>query len=247
MVFAAGGGASLVGVVDHSDYPPAARDLPRVGDALNLAVERVLALRPDLILAWRGGNNARLLERIEGLGVPIFYSRIDRLDEIGTTLERLGVLLGTAGGARAAVDFHARLAKLRPAAAPSGADSRPVRVFYQVWALPPMTINGQHLISDLIDRCGGVNVFAAASAAVPHVGYEAVVAAAPEVILASGNSRAPDGDGSLDQWRRFTSIPAVAGNFLFYIDGDAISRATPRTIGAGEAICSRLDQVRCAR
>ena len=110
-----------------------------------------------------------------------------------------------------------------------------------------MTVNGRHLISDLIERCGGVNVFAGESALVPPIGFEAVVAAAPEVIIASGNSRAPDGDTSLDQWRRFAALPAVAKNFLYFVDGDAISRATPRTIDAGEAICADLAKVRRAR
>lgn len=242
-VYAAGGGERLVGVVAHSDFPPAARDLPRVGDALALSVESVLALRPDLILAWRDGNNPRLLARIEALGVPIFYSRVDRLDDIATTLERLGELFGTDKGRQAAAQFRVQLAKLGAMPMPGP----PVRVFYQVWAQPLMTVNGQHLVSDLIRRCGGINVFGGESAPVPHVGYEAVVAAAPEVIFASGDSGASNRDTSLDQWRRFGSIPAVTRNFLFLIDGDALSRATPRTIEAGEAICAHLDQVRRAR
>lgn len=249
LVFAAGGGARLAGVVEHSDFPAPARNLPRVGDALALPVERILALRPDLILAWRTGNNPRQLERLEQLGIPVYYSEVRTLDQVATTLERLGVLLGTSTEAAAAADaFRSRLAKLGSPSGPGASSTRvPVRVFYQVWARPLMTINGRHIISNLIERCGGVNVFAASSVLVPQVGVEAVVAAAPEVIFAAGSGFPRDDDTSLDQWRRFPGIPAVAGGFQFFIDGDAISRATPRMLEAGEAICAQLARVRGTR
>jgi iron complex transport system substrate-binding protein len=245
LVFATGAGAKLVGAVEHSDYPQAARKLPRVGDAVALQMERILSLKPDLILAWQRGNNPRQLERLAELGVPIYYSHIERLEEVASTLERLGVLLGTPATA-AARDFRQRLASLGAAGAPS-ASSPPVRVLYQVWAQPLMTVNGRHVISDLIERCGGVNVFAGESALAPQISIEAAIAAAPEAIIAAGNSRAPDSDRSLDQWRRYAGIPAVANGFLFLVDGDAISRATPRMLDAGAAICAHLAKVRRSR
>ena len=261
MAFAAGGGALLVGVAEHSDYPPAALDLPRIGDALSLQLERILSLRPDLILAWQRGNNPRQLERLSELGVPIYYSDIDRLDEVASTLERLGVLLNTPSEA-AARNFRERLARLghsgssgsataeSGAAASSGAPigkESPVKVLYQVWAQPLMTINGRHVITDLIERCGGVNVFAAEPLLVPQIGIEAAIAAAPEAIIASAGSRSLESDRSLEHWRRYSVIPAVAHGFLFLVDGDSISRATPRMLDAGETICSHLDKVRRSR
>ena len=244
MVFAAGGGSRLVGAVEFSDFPEAARAITRVGDALSLQMERILALNPDLILAWQQGNNPRQLDRLEQLGVPIYYSHIDRLEDVPTTLERLGALLGTRAGAAASA-FRARLAGLGATDDPS--PSSQVRVLYQVWAKPLMTVNGRHVISDLIERCGGVNVFAAESALVPQIGIEAAIAAAPEVILASGSGDSRGGDTSLDHWRRYGAIPAVANDFLFLVDGDSISRATPRILDAGEAICSHLARVRRLR
>ena len=254
MVFAAGGGSRLVGAVEFSDFPEAARAIPRVGDALALQMERILALNPDLILAWQHGNNPRQLDRLEQLGVPIYYSHIDRLEDVPTTLERLGALLGTQAGAAASA-FRARLAGLGATDDPSRASaaarepppSSPVRVLYQVWAKPLMTVNGRHVISDLIERCGGVNVFAAESALVPQIGIEAAIAASPEVILASGSGDSRGGDTSLDHWRRYGAIPAVANDFLFLVDGDSISRATLRILDAGEAICSHLARVRRLR
>jgi len=245
MVFAAEGGARLVGAVEHSDYPAAARDLPRVGDALALQMETILTLQPDLIIAWQRGNNPRQLERLAALGVPIYYSDIEQLDDVASTLERLGRLLGTPSEA-AASSFRQRLARLgRHPGSPAA--SVPVRVLYQVWAQPLMTINGRHVINDLIERCGGVNVFAAERVLVPQIGLEAAVAAAPEAIIAAAGGRAASSDRLLDQWRRYRSIPAVVRGHLFLVDGDSISRATPRMLDAGETICGYLDEVRRSR
>lgn len=242
LVFAAGAGARLAGAVEYSDYPPAARDLPRVGDALALQTERILALKPDLILAWKRGNNPRQLERLADLGVPIYYHDVERLEDIATTLERLGVLLGSPAGA-AAEEFRWRLRRLG-----QGIDSGapPVKVFYQVWSRPLMTINGRHVISDLIGRCGGSNVFAAEPLLVPQVSVESVLVAAPEAIFAPVSAGAAS-ESPLAQWDRHVGIPAVSRKDLFPIDGDAISRATPRLLDAGEAICRHLDGIRRRR
>ena len=252
LAFAAGGGCRLVGVAEHSNYPQAARPLPRIGDALSFQLERILALKPDVILAWQQGNNPRQLERLAAIGIPIYYSQIDRLEDVATTLERLGALFGNSAQA-AADDFRRRLATLGAASgatgSPAAGDQPPVKVLYQVWGQPLMTVNGRHVISDLIGRCGGVNVFAAESALVPQVGVEAAIAAAPEAIIASGVEGAGEGDRNdpLAHWRRYPVIPAVARGFLFLVDGDAISRPGPRLLEAGAEICRHLDSVRRAR
>ena len=243
LAFAAGGGQRLVGVAEHSDYPEAARQVPRIGDALSFQLERILELKPDLILAWLEGNNPRQLERLAALGVPVYYSRIDHLEDVATTLERLGALLDSPAQ-DAADEFRRRLGRLGARHGTGATGKRAVRVFYQVWAQPLMTVNRRHVISDLIGRCGGVNVFAAESALVPQVGIEAVLAAAPEAIIAA---TASDDDRTLDHWRRYPALPAVARDFLFLVDGDAISRPGPRLLDAGEAICGHLEKVRRAR
>ena len=243
LVYAAGAGDRLAGAVEYSDHPQAARKLPRVGDALALQMERILSLQPDLILAWKRGNNPRQLERLAELGVPIYYHDVEQLEDVASTLERLGALLGTPADA-AAEAFRQRLARLGTGAVHA---VPAVKVFYQVWPRPLMTINGRHVISDLIGRCGGSNVFAGEPVLVPQIGIEAVVAAAPEAIIAPAGMGAADAGSPLAHWRRYGGIPAVAGGFLFVVDGDAISRATPRLLDAGEAICSQLDKVRRAR
>ena len=265
MVYALGAGDRLVGVVAHSDWPAAAKALPRIGDALSIGVESVLAREPDLVLAWEGGNPAAALNRLAALGVPVFRSQVGSLEGIGSTLERLAVLLGVDAAALVA-DYQARLAALpagRSAGAAAGAatgravgrasDARaateagapqPVTVFYQVWDSPPMTVNGRHVIGEVITRCGGRNVFADAPAIAPVVGIEAVVAAAPDLMIAS--SPRPD-DPGLDPfagWRRFPSIPAIAQGRLLVVDADQVSRPTPRMLEAAAKICAAIDAAR---
>jgi iron complex transport system substrate-binding protein len=241
LAFEAGGGARLVGVAEHSNYPEAARALPRIGDAFAFQLEHILALKPDLILAWLQGNNPRQLERLPALGVPVYYSRIDRLEDVASTLERLGLLLGSQAQP-AADDFRRRLAELgKGGVVRSGP---PVRVLYQVWPQPLMTVNGRHVISDLIGRCGGVNVFEDEPVLVPQIGVEAAITAAPEAIIAAAGGAGESDRDVLAHWRRYPAIPAVARDFLFLVDGDAISRPGPRLLEAGAEICRRLQEVR---
>src|ERR1700722_12073808 len=130
LLFAAGGGARIVGAVSYSDYPPQARAIPRVGDNKALDLERIVALKPDLIVVWRHGNALQQLDRLRDLHVPLYFSDPRKLDDIPATIDKLGTLLGTSSvAARASDAFRRDLANLRTRYA-----SRPaVSVFYQVW------------------------------------------------------------------------------------------------------------------
>jgi len=180
LLFAAGGGARMVGAVDYSDYPEAAKKLPQVGSFNKIDVERVLALKPDLLVVWQSGNPTRQVEQLARLGIPVYYSEPSRLEQVGDSLLRLGRLLGTEPVARrAAHDYGARIAALRTRYA-----GRPqVGVFYQVWDRPLYTLNDDHVASDILRLCGGRNLFGALKTIAPEVGIEAVIEADPEVIL----------------------------------------------------------------
>jgi iron complex transport system substrate-binding protein len=246
LLYAAGGGAQMAGAVTYSDYPPAARQLPRVGDNKALDLERIVALRPDLIVVWRHGNAERQIERLRELHVPLFFSEPHRLDDIAVTLMKLGQLLGTSAVAdRAAVQYRHDIAQLRAryAARP------PVDVFYQVWDQPLMTLNGTHMISDVIALCGGRNVFARLEPLVPTVSTEAVLAANPEAIVtAAPGATAPDTPlPQLDRWRAWPAVTAVARNNLFTIDGDLINRPAPRIVQGATQLCEDLELARARR
>src|SRR6185436_6359412 len=182
LVYAAGAGASMVGAVAYSDYPAAARELPRVGGDTTVSLEAVLALKPDLIVAWPNPGSVRIIDRLGELALPVFRSEPRELEDIATTIERLGALGGTPKEAQgAARAFRARKAELER----RYANRAKVRVFYQVWNRPLLTVNGDHVISKVIRLCGGENVFASLPLIAPEIDAEALLRAKPEVVIAS--------------------------------------------------------------
>lgn len=242
LLFAAGAGGQVVGTVEYSNYPPAAQRVARIGDSAQLDLERIVALKPDLVVVWQNGNAQRQLEKLLHLGIPVFYNEPRRLPDIARALEQLGRLAGTEAVALpAARAFAARAAELRRRYA--GRD--PVTLFYQIWDQPLLTVNGEHLISDVIHLCGGRNVFAGLGSLTPEISTEAVLAADPEAI---GAVTAEAGQaGNLDGWKRWPRLTAVARGNLFVIDSDIISRNTPRILDGAEQLCEHLAAARARR
>ncbi len=242
LVYAAGAGERIVGASDYSDYPPAAKAIPRIGGSHQVDTERLLALRPDLLVVWQGGNGERQLEPLRRLGVPVYRSEPKSLDDIPAELERLGTLAGTEASARpAAAALRSRLAALGE----RYRDRAPVTVFYQVWDQPLYTLNGRQIVSDAIRLCGGVNVFADLSALAPTVSVEAVLQKNPEVIIRGGQGGA-DAAG-LAMWKRTPALLATQRGNLYTVQSDLMTRAGPRMVDGAEALCGLLDQARKKR
>ncbi len=241
-LFAAGAGERIVGTVDYSEYPSAAQRITRVGSYARVDLERVAALRPELIIAWQSGNVAAHLDRLRGLGIPIYLSQPNHIADVASEIERFGVLAGTTAVAgRAAESFRQRLAGLQK----EYAGRVPVPTFYQIWKKPLMTVGRQQIISDVIRLCGGENVFGKLETMAPTVTIEAVIAANPEAIVASGMDEArPEW---LDDWRRWTSITAVVRDNLFFVPPDLIQRHTPRLLEGAERLCQYLETARRRR
>jgi iron complex transport system substrate-binding protein len=242
LLFAAGGQGRVAGVVKYSDHPAAAARLPQVGDSHQIDIERVLALKPDLLVVWQSGNTARQLEQLRALGIPMFYSEPEELEHIAANIERLGQLMGTGGTARAAAGaFRARIAGLRARHA-----QRPkVRVFYQVWDQPLYTLGGKQIVNDVIQLCGGVNVFEASAVKAPQVSTEAVLAADPEVVL-SGERHNPGDLGAL-LWKQYPNLLATRRDNLFMLTGERLVRPGPRVAEGAAELCERLEQARQRR
>ncbi len=236
LLFAVGAGAQMAGADSASDYPVAAQALPRIGDYSRVNFERVLALKPDLIVVWLDGNRAADIHGLEKIGVPVLHTRATRIDDVSRLLRLLGQASGHAAeGEAAAQDFTARLAALqrsRPARAV------PLKVFYQVWDRPLMTVGGTHWISDALTLCGAANVFADLDAASPTVSREAVLRRAPEAILSGGDAPDPQ-----PQWQAFASLPAVKNQAFVRIDADRLHRPSPRLIEGVSALCAALRPV----
>src|SRR5262249_52840772 len=239
LVYAAGGAASLVGADSASDYPSAAAALPRIGDASGLDLERIVALRPDLVLGWLSGNKPSDIARLRQLGVRVFASEPRRLSDVARTLRLLGLMLGSASVAeQRADDFERRLHALRARAA----GLRPVSVFFEVWHQPLITVNADHLISDVMTLCGGYNALGALPALAPAVSLESVLAQDPDVIVAAGLPA-----GALVTWTRFPGLRAVQRHHIYEISSDSVTRATPRVLDAAEQLCRRVESARAGQ
>lgn len=238
LVYAAGAGDRLVATVEFSDFPEAALQLPRVGDAFRLDLEAIVAQRPDLVIAWGSGNPAAAQAQLRRLGLRLWSLEIRTPEGIGAALRDIGVAAGTPGPAGAAADaFDTRLAEL----ARRHAGAAALDYFYQVDAHPLFTINGEHLISQGLALCGGRNVFAGEPGLAFQVGHEAVLGADPDALFAPSADGRPD---PLAHWREWPSLAAVRNDALFLLPADAVSRATPRWLDALERACAQLNGLR---
>jgi len=242
LLFAAGAGGALVGTVDFSDYPPAAKNAPRVGGYARLDLEAIAALKPDLILAWASGNDMAQIDRLRALGLTVYVSEPNRMEDVADQLERIGWLTGAEAAAGAeARRFRERLESLRAA----NAKKPKVRVFYQIWVAPLMTVGGPQIISDAIALCGGVNIFGHLRKVAPVVSVEAVLEADPEAIIAAGMGDArPEW---LHDWDKWTRLTAVRRHNLFHINPDIMQRHTPRILDGAAQLCAHLDAARSHR
>jgi iron complex transport system substrate-binding protein len=239
LLFAAGGGDRIVGAVSYSDYPEAAKRIPRIGDNREIDIERVIAMKPDLFVVWRHGSSDKQVEQLRKLGIPMFYSEPHKLADVPGSLIRLGKLMGTDKEAqKAAADLQQKLDVLTA----QYANRPPVRLFYQVWDKPLITLNGQHIVSDAIRLCGGVNIFANMKVTAPNVGIEAVLQEDPEAII--GTAEKSPSDGGVNMWKRYPTLTAVQRGNLFLVDGNLLNRAGPRMIAGAAALCDKLEQAR---
>lgn len=234
LLFAVGAGPQLVGADSASDYPPQARTLPRVGDFSRINFERVLALKPDLVVAWSGGNRAVDLHALRQLGVPVLVTEATSLSDVARLLRLIGAASGhAAAGAERARVVEREFAALRRASAPR----KPrVRVFYQVWDRPLMTLGGRHWISDALAVCGARNVFDDLPGLSPVVSREAVVLREPDLIV--GGNDSPD---LRRGWRRFDRMSAVRDDAFVELDADLLHRPAPRLVAGVARLCAALE------
>ena len=239
IAFAAGVGAKLIAVSAYSDYPPEALRLPRVGDGARVDIERILTLKPNLVLAWKSGNQAGDIARLERLGIPVWVSEPSRLADIARLLRDAARLAGdAAAGDRAAGAFERELARLRERGSIRTRTQLPARVFYEIWHQPLLTVSGAHMISDAITLCGGANVFADVPVLTPAVSLEALLAARPHLVLGGGST---NGEAAFRARWASMPLPALRAIPAHYIAPDGIQRQSPRILDGIRAICARIE------
>jgi iron complex transport system substrate-binding protein len=239
MLFGAGAGHCLVGTIAHSTEPQEAARLPIIGDAETLDFEQLLALRPSVVVVAVDVVQRARIDRIKTLGIPVYQVHVTRLAGMPESLRRLGDLAGTRDIAnRKADELDAALAEL-------GSRYRartPIRVLYQIWDRPIYTIGGKHVITDALQTCGAINIFADLATAAPAVTREAAVLRNPQLILAS----APPAAAAdwLAEWRRFPALAAVRNERLVSYTDERIDRMGPSVIAATASLCEVVDRAR---
>lgn len=237
LAFAAGAGDRLVGVVRDSDFPPQARTIPQIGDAAGADFERIIALQPDLVLAWGSGNRISVVERLRQLGFPVLVLEPRRLEDIPRHLRMLGALAGTNAQAEtSARAFSDRSKKLRA----TYQRGSPVDVMFELWHRPIMTINDDHMIGDVLRMCGARNVFADLPQLATEVSLEQVLVRDPDAIVVGSEAA---GAGMAD-WKDYPYLKAVKRRRVYTVSADLITRQTPRILDAAEQICADLESLR---
>ncbi|NID16383.1 cobalamin-binding protein [Luteibacter yeojuensis] len=235
-LFAAGAGAYVVGTSRFTEYPVEARKVPVVGDATMIDLERIVGLKPDIVVVWKSGNAASQVDKLVRLGLPVFYAETTRLADVAPAVRRFGKLAGTEHEAeRSARAFEAGLERLRS----TYARKRRLKVFYQIWDRPLMTVGRAQIIDDALDLCGGDNVFADLQQAAPAVSREAVLARNPDVILGSGDS----GD-ALESWKHARFLAATRHGNVLSIDAPTLALPSPAILPGVTTLCRTLDQAR---
>lgn len=237
LVYAAGAGHLLLATVEYSDYPEAAKALPRVGDAFRIDIEQIHQFSPDLILAWQSGNPAAAVAQLGDLGFRVWNIEIREPHEIADIIEGIGAATGTGAVTTVADEIRNRIASLKI----RFESAETISYFYQIAAQPLYTVNGEHLISRGLSLCGGQNVFGDLLTLAPQVGLESVLNADPQLLIGPEIEGQPD---PLEHWRSWPRVSAVNGDHFLLLHADSISRATPRFIDAIERACTMMETMR---
>ena len=235
LLYAAGAGHTVVGVSAWSDYPAEAKKLPIIADGSRLDLERIIDLQPDLIIAWKSGSNARQIKRLKKLGLTIFESEPRSFDDIATSIEQFAKLTGSSDSSTAAKTFRENHERLKQ----RYAGKKTISIFYQIWPAPLMTLNDKHLVAEMFQLCGAVNVFGKLAPLTPSVSAEAVAKANPDAILVT------DAESSgLDRWRSLPMLKASQHDNLFTMNGTLLNRAGPRVLEGAAQLCEKIQVAR---
>jgi len=242
LVFAAGAGDRLVGVVAYSDYPVDALTIPVIGDSSNMDLERIIELKPDLVIGWQSGNPARVIDKLRSLQLPVYLSEPGGFDSIARTLKNIGQL---GGEPSTAIEVGDELMRRIDALAEKYLQAETVSVFHPIWSDPLMTLGGEHIFSSILKLCGGENIFNDLGQIAAEVSIESVHQRDPDIILGSDQKIDAEAHDRLrEHWRSWPSLTAVKNNHIYIVQSDLVHRPTPRVADGAESVCAILDDVR---
>lgn len=243
LLYAIGAAKQMLAVDQSSDFPLAAKKLPKVGGYPSISIEKVLSMNPDLVIVWPGGNSPQLIEQIEKGGVAIFRLNAVSLEGIAEDMRKLGAITGNAQKANVAADsFIRRLAHLKE----TYQHQRPISVFFEIWNSPLMSVGNNNFMNSLISLCGGQNIFADAGVRFPVISIESLLIRNPEVIIATStmNQIETTQKSLANYWGKWPMLTAVKKKHIFVVNSDLISRPTLRILEGVEEVCRYLESVR---
>lgn len=236
ILFALGAGPRVVGVTQYSNYPPEATRLPQVGSYVNLSLEKILALRPDLAIGIRDGNPKAVIDRLTELGVPCYVVNPKSLQGVIASVRNIGRAVGRESAAEKIAGQMA--SRIREVERRVTGIARP-RVFYQIGVEPIVSAGQGTFPNILIETAGGKNV-AAHMAAYPQLNVEQVLVARPEVIIVTSMTREYDFERVKGFWARWSDLPAVAAERIYVVDSDLMDRPSPRIVDGLETLARLL-------
>ncbi|MCX7080317.1 MAG: cobalamin-binding protein [Pseudomonas sp.] len=220
----------LVGVLDAGERPPELKTVPSVGRYGQLDMERLLSLKPDLLLLWPGSVGPTQREQLKRLNIPTYVAEPHSLEQLITQIEVIAEQLGRPQRGRTlAVNLRKQLESLRQ----RYQREKPLEVFYQVWDQPLYTVGGGQIISDALEVCGARNVFDDLDLPAPQVNLESVLQRNPEVILAGSQAQ-------LDAWKAWPQVRAVAQGQLLLVTDKGLERPSGQMIAATAKLCELI-------
>jgi len=239
LLYAIGAGDKIVGVISHSDYPEAAKKIEIIGDHRGITLEKLISLKPDLVVTWSSGNKINQVEQIKKLGFDVIDSNPKTLSEIASNLRRLGKLTGHHEQAEdVAKKFEDELESITQ----QYQHRTPIRTFYQLWSKPLMTISKNSWINQFITRCGGINVFNDAENPYPKISTENVLLSNAQVILIPDDNQTRSHE--LFDWQHWKVLPAVQNKQIYYPNAKVLHRPTPRVLKPMKEVCEFINNAR---
>jgi len=241
LLYALGVGDRIVATTEFADYPEEANHIERIGGYHGIQTERIMELKPDLIVAWEGGNRSEDLALLASLGLPVYRSETKRLRHIADEVLALGKMTGKETQAQQLVQsFHQQLDELTRA----NKDKAPVTFFYQLWAAPLRTISTASWINEMLAICGGQNITTDTELGYPQVSLESVLLGQPQAIIIPSQHGHDNGEISGLDWNQWPEIPAVKNQHIYRINGDILHRFSLRVVDATQELCNTFDKVR---
>jgi len=243
ILFSIGAGDRIIATTDYADYPQAALNIPRVGSHNGIQIERVVELKPDLIIVWESGNKLVDIQKLKSLGFNIFYTRPNKISHISDEIRRLGELTGLQQRARKIIDqletkHHQIKNKYK--------SKSKVKTFYQLWHKPLTSVGPDSWVESLLNDCHAENIFHNASSSYPVVSIESVLVKNPQVIIIPHHSGDKEivSETKTDIWQKWSEISAVKNDQIYVLNGDLLHRFTPRALDGLQKLCEDIDKAR---